>query len=126
MDVPNPGEKDTRLDTDLERPWFISLGRTVCADDRLLADGEEAAVSKAVAKGAEGDIVKLEEGGNIVVDDSSDKIASVDWPLKTLSSTAPVGASLTPTFPAAMSAILPSESRRMSGLALRAKSCSRE
>jgi len=49
------GEKDTRLDADLDRPWFISRGRMVCIDARSVAatvemdliDGDEDATVNA-------------------------------------------------------------------------------
>lgn len=116
---PNPGENETRFETDFERPWFISLGRTVCIDVRSVGVGEDvpdcrstADVDGVIVGISEGDAVKATLGSSCFEADLLLPVAVSKVSLATLSESA--------AFPDAISAMLPFDSRLMSGLAFRA------
>lgn len=116
---PNPGENETRLETDLERPWFISLGRTVCIDVRSVVLGEDVPDSRSTTD-VDGVIVGIIEGDAVKTMLVSSCFDAELLDEAALSKVALAALSETAAFPDAISAMLPFDNRLMSGLAFRA------
>jgi hypothetical protein len=116
---PNPGENETRFETDFERPWFISLGRTVCIDVRSVGVGEDVPESKSTTD-VDGVMVGINEGDAVRATLGSSCFEAEFLPPAAVSKVSLATLSETAAFPEAISAILPSDNRLMSGLAFRA------
>lgn len=116
---PNPGENETRFETDFERPWFISLGLAVCVDVRSVELGEDVPDSRSTAD-VDGVIVGSIVGDAVKIILVSNCFDAEFLDAAALSKVAFAALSDVAAFPDAISAMLPFDNRLMSGLAFRA------